>query len=423
MQTTSRGSIACWSHPPPQLSKKSIDHLLQTARLAFEERWRLFSDAYPNFTPFTPERPDKDLKEEFLELKKTRDHIYYTDPAATIRQSQELYDISLPLIFENYLRMPSHCAFAYNNTSPFLNASTLSLNEKSYIACEGPRSADITRFFTFLATHGVSHLVRLTPAFEADVKKCHPYWESSVKETSGALVLKVPIAERVVYPIQYYIEEHWEDHKSLDPTRLLELVTQVKQDIEKSSDSLLAVHCSLGIGRTCTFFAAMMILAALQKQEPFSIQQIVFQLSLQRMHGVSTAEQYISLYRFAEVFLQKYPKGSSLASSTSSPREPLQRAAFAALKLSTQHDASSPKRGPKQRPIQPLPPLKTIVEDGATSLRELPPEHLKSTSIPPQLDQVPSTQISPHTSSEENSENDADDEGSDDDASLELKTP
>ena len=59
------------------------------------------------------------------------------------------------------------------------------------------------------------------------------------------------------------------------------------------------------MGRTGTFLAALAILDAIDTAESFSIQEIVYRLSLQRIYAVSTPGQYITLHRMAEYYLSK----------------------------------------------------------------------------------------------------------------------
>ncbi len=63
--------------------------------------------------------------------------------------------------------------------------------------------------------------------------------------------------------------------------------------------SFIAVQ---GVGRTGTFLAALTIVDAIDKQSSFSIEEIVYRLSLQRVHSVCKASQYITLYRMAESY-------------------------------------------------------------------------------------------------------------------------
>ena len=286
---------------PPSLPISSQMHI---ALEGFQHRWEIFAKKHRPFAPFQPGRSEENLKKEFRSLQTLRGQVYYIRPESKNKRSTLLYEIAPSLLSEDLLRLPPKGAFTYNNTTPYFDASTIFLGKRCYIACEGPRSKDIPAFFTMLSTQQVTHLVRLTPSIEGKQKKCHPYWAGLLNESSANSLLQVPVKPSgTTYPVQYYVEQTWKDNRDMDPAKLLSLVSLVKRDIEKDQ-SLLAVHCSLGIGRTGTFLVAIEILDALQNQYPFSIQELVFQISLQRLYAVSTEEQYLLLYRFAETILR-----------------------------------------------------------------------------------------------------------------------
>lgn len=164
------------------------------------------------------------------------------------------------------------------------------LGGKYYIACEGPRSKDIPKFFNLLATHHVTHLVRLTDSYEGKTKKCHPYWEGLLSTCDGETYLNIP-TKAGVCSVRAFDIAHWRDNQGVDPDELLSLVLQVREEVVDAGD-LLLVHCSAGVGRTGTFLAALAIVDAVDRGEPFSIEEIVYRLSLQRVHSVGKFSQY-----------------------------------------------------------------------------------------------------------------------------------
>lgn len=250
-------------------------------------RWEAFQKE-KTFHLFTPDKSDVELQQEFEILHATRASIWTTAN----------YDLAQHLIADDLIRAPGCVAFAYNNTVPYYNASTIHLGNRRYIACEGPRSKDIPKFFQLLATQGVTHLVRLTDSYEGEIKKCHPYWEGILSDAH----LYVP-TETGIYSLSAFDMAHWRDNQGVDPDELLSLVLQVREQI-KDEKSLLLVHCSAGVGRTGTFLAALAIVDAIDRNEPFSIEEIVYRLSLQRVHSVGKFSQYITLHRLAENYLK-----------------------------------------------------------------------------------------------------------------------
>jgi len=268
------------------LSQEKIEGHFASVNEEIKNRWNGFQ-ADREFKLFEMDRSDDQLSQEFEELKKIRKWIW-TTPG---------YELGEHLIRDDFVRAPHCLSFAFNNTVPNYNASTMYQGGKNYIACEGPRSKDISNFFKLLVSHRVTHLVRLTDSFEGETKKCHPYWEGH----SSDGWLRVP-TETGVYPIRSFDMAYWKDNEGVDPKQLLAVVLKVREELK---EGLLLVHCSAGVGRTGTFLASIAIVDAIDQGEPFSIEEIVYRLSLQRPHSVAKLGQYITLYRLAELYLKE----------------------------------------------------------------------------------------------------------------------
>jgi protein tyrosine phosphatase len=267
----------------------------ESIRAQVESRWQAFQ-TNREFNLFQPGKSDAKLKEEFENINQVRLFLW-TTPG---------YEFAEHLVAENLIRAPGCGSFNFNNTVPYYNASTICLGDKFYIACEGPRSKDIPKFFKLLTSQYVTHLVRLTGPYEGWTKKCHPYWDGLITESKGSAYLNIP-TDTGIYSIQALHMDHWRDHYGINPKELLALVLQVREEL-KQDNSLLVVHCSAGVGRTGTFLAALAIVDAIDKGLSFSIEEIVYRLSLQRVYTVAKFTQYITLYRLAEAYTPDIPK-------------------------------------------------------------------------------------------------------------------
>jgi|GEM_PF-2929878 len=145
-------------------------------------------------------------------------------------------------------------------------------------------------------------------SYEGVAKKCHPYWEGLLfPESDGAWRLEIP-SERGAHSIRAYDLAHWRDHQGIAPAELLDLILKIRGELEEIQ-GLLAVHCSAGVGRTGTFLAALAIVDAIDRDELFSVEEIVYRLSLQRIQSVAKAPQYVTLHRLAELYLSKGSTG------------------------------------------------------------------------------------------------------------------
>lgn len=265
---------------------------MNLSKQGYLERWERVKQGR-EFIPFQIGRKTADLEEEFKQLDKDRFHIWSCNPH---------YEISLSLVDTDCAREKNCIAFAYNNTVPYYNASTIHLSNFRCIACEGPRSKDISKFFRMLVAHRVTHLVRLTASHEGELEKCHPYWNGLLEPAGdGTWQLNVPVEDNISYPIRNFIIEEWKDNSGVDPKLLLAVVLQVRKEMQETH-GLLTVHCSAGVGRTGTFIASLEILDAIDRGDPFSIQEIVYRLSVQRVNSVGRASQYVTLHRLAEEY-------------------------------------------------------------------------------------------------------------------------
>ena len=257
-------------------------------------RWNEFK-SNREFRPFRAGRSDEELNQEFENLRLTRKEVWKTPG----------YEIAQYLLEEDHVRAPNCVAFAYNNTDPNYNASTLQLNGRTYLASEGPRSKDVPNFFKLLEEQGVTHVVRLTDSYEGELKKCHPYWEGCLRKLSeGEGLLDIPVNQEEIRTLHAYDMAYWKDNSGIDPSLLLDQVLNVRKEIQDPK-SLLLVHCSAGVGRTGTFLASIAILDAIDRNEPFSIEEITYYLSLQRVNSVAQPPQYVTLHRLAEIYLQR----------------------------------------------------------------------------------------------------------------------
>ena len=77
-------------------------------------------------------------------------------------------------------------------------------------------------------------------------------------------------------------------------------------------NQVIAVHCHAGIGRTGTFLEAYRLIQEIDEQTArgvspdhiqVSVDKAIWEVSLQRICGIGSLDQYISLYRLVEAYL------------------------------------------------------------------------------------------------------------------------
>lgn len=286
----------------PLLPRVTIERKFADAARGFRERWALFAKG-KSFIDFQLERDESSLEAEFKNICYMRRAAWFINPHEPIKESTTDFGVAPTLLFADGARSRNCMAFAYNHTNTNYNASIIHLGGQRYIACEGPRKQDVDNFFRTLMAYKVTHLVRLTCAREGDESKCHPYWEGLHESDGSITTLNIPISRGFSYPIRIFDMEGWRDNQGVDPKELLAFALNVRKAV-REKNGLLAIHCSAGVGRTGTFMAALAILDAIDKREPFSIEEITCRLSLQRFHSVGGASQYVTLHRLAEEYIK-----------------------------------------------------------------------------------------------------------------------
>lgn len=174
------------------------------------------------------------------------------------------------------------------NFLDYINASTISINDDTYIACQGPLPNTISHFwlmcFDQAKNTDVIIIVMVTPLQESGMLKCEKYWPEVNMELDLSQQL---VADNIDIPslkvcnqsevyngnyllttlklssgnstktVYHYYYDKWADTKA--PTNMDELIS-ISHDVDLVKQSspnkpIPIVHCSAGVGRTGTFIA------------------------------------------------------------------------------------------------------------------------------------------------------------------------
>jgi hypothetical protein len=287
----------------------------------FIERINLFLKG-KQFHPWTANRPVKEIEEEFSNIKQWRNHTWYSDTTGQIITSRSDFMVAQDLLARGYYRRPHLVAFDYNHTDGSYNSSTVVMNGNRFFALEAPTAKTLDNFFKLIQNYQVNQIVRLTPANEKGVAKSHPYWVGKVKinPKTKEQYLNLPInGSRKTLPVKYYSVENWFDHQGVDPKILLSLIDKVKKDYDPNT-GIIACHCSGGVGRTGTFIAGFLLVQEIDRQIAsgrsldsldLSIEKVVMQLALQRVHMVAKPSQYSTLYKLVDLYVNTLKQENS----------------------------------------------------------------------------------------------------------------
>ncbi|KAL4786181.1 protein-tyrosine phosphatase-like protein [Aspergillus varians] len=246
-----------------------------------------------------------------------------------------------------HLRVPEgECDFI--NASPILLKDTVSLEERKYIATQGPKQDDFYHFWhmVFHETEDVAVVVMLTQTIEAGREKCSQYfpldtenssmllqngdsdpfvdddehqsqdgnvlcqitllkstWNAECRSEIRKLELKLGPKSKTVW---HFLFAGWADYSKPigeDRDALLRLI-ELSASKASSPRNPRIVHCSAGVGRTGTFIALDHLLQELESgqllkavdEETDPIFETVNQLREQRMMMVYNEMQLIFIY-------------------------------------------------------------------------------------------------------------------------------
>lgn len=224
-----------------------------------------------------------------------------------------------------------------NNTG-YINAShvriTVSGQEWSYIATQGPLQHTCQDFWQMVWEQGVSIIAMVTAEEESGREKSFRYWprlgtrhthvtygrfkittrfrtESGCYATTGLKIKHLLTGqERTVWHLQY---TDWPDHGCPEDFKgfltYLEEIQSVRRHTNSISDPKntnlpVLVHCSAGVGRTGVVILSEVMIACLEHNEMLDVRTVLTELRKQRMLMVQTLSQYNFIYKVLIQYLR-----------------------------------------------------------------------------------------------------------------------
>lgn len=204
-------------------------------------------------------------------------------------------------------RYPYPLAFKYNLAYENYDASIiLSSNKTKFLAIEAPSSKNISEFYKLFDIYKVSSFVKLNSSDEYK-EDYYPFWSEKMGDDTH-----IKLGEESVNFLSY----EWPHRQGADIMSLLNLIKNAQNVFDNSE--FMAVSCRAGAGRTGTFIASYIIISQIDEQlsngiSPddinIDIDKIVWEISVQRPFAITHKDQYKTLYRLVDYYIQNKNQG------------------------------------------------------------------------------------------------------------------
>ena len=218
------------------------------------------------------------------------------------------------------------------NNNNYINASFINIpNEHSFIATQGPLDNTISDFWEMIIDYNVSVIIMLCNLKERNKIKCSEYWNkeliekdnlfklisSNLKEYNdkNLIIREIEIQKIGNWEIKKVLQLQftgWSDHDVPNENEVYNTFITLFKTINDKGSNTTVIHCSAGVGRTGTFLSLIILYNNILNQKNENSQQISFsifglvrQLKEMRFLLVENERQYIFIYKFLRLFLEK----------------------------------------------------------------------------------------------------------------------
>ena len=218
------------------------------------------------------------------------------------------------------------------NNNNYINASFINIpNEHSFIATQGPLDNTISDFWEMIIDYNVSVIIMLCNLKERNKIKCSEYWNKELIEKDNLfklislnlkeyndknlIIREIEIQKNGNWEIKKVLQLQftgWSDHDVPNENEVYNTFITLFKTINDKGSNTTVIHCSAGVGRTGTFLSLIILYNNILNQKNENSQQISFsifglvrQLKEMRFLLVENERQYIFIYKFLRLFLEK----------------------------------------------------------------------------------------------------------------------
>ncbi|KAL6740209.1 hypothetical protein Aduo_013587 [Ancylostoma duodenale] len=193
---------------------------------------------------------------------------------------------------------------------------------RRFICAQGPTSNTVVDFWHMILQENCRTIVMLCNNYEGKVEKVANYCPSSVGTTFEICHIFVTLSSRIVFAkygytvsrldvqvgsanikIKHIHFTKWPDHSApVDVDGIIELHREL---LNNPSIGPVLVHCSAGVGRTCTFVGIEILLERILQCRNVSAISVLKELRHIRVSAIQKAVQFVFMhYVLLELFCQ-----------------------------------------------------------------------------------------------------------------------
>ncbi|RWS22926.1 receptor-type tyrosine-protein phosphatase kappa-like protein [Leptotrombidium deliense] len=219
----------------------------------------------------------------------------------------------------DYNRVVLNTMFSDEHKSDYIAASRIDSFKirGRFIVTQAPLPETFNDFWQMVYENNCTQIVTFNALIERGYVAGHKYWpENGSQKFSAVTVNNYARDEKADFTINYYkvsgikgtmqVEHYfyakWPDASGTDCQSLFNLLHAVKHSNAHQSINPTLIHCSAGVGRSCTFILIYNLIEMQQECGKIDVYKCFFKLRLQRAYCLGS----VGLYKFVYSCLNSY---------------------------------------------------------------------------------------------------------------------
>lgn len=245
-------------------------------------------------------------------LRRFRDNMNYKPQNATYSSSEANEEKNR---YYNIPCIDSTRVVLKSGPCDYIHANWVTMKDgRKFICTQGPLLNTMGDFWRMIVQEKCHMIVMLCRNIEYDEEKCAEYfptprYQSMVVNGTTTVNLKNQKTTDVGNIISHWTVEDrgesfelqhvqctsWEDHSAPDNT--LAVIEVLREILKSSREHTIVVHCSGGIGRTCTLVGVLLLLERIRSRKDATAVSLMKWLRSKRYGAIQKGIQFVFLHR------------------------------------------------------------------------------------------------------------------------------